>query len=240
MKAAVFDGPGRPLTIDDVADPVPGPGDLVLRVMACGICGSDLHLADVADTSAGVHALPSGAVMGHEFSGEVVAAGSDVRAVWEIGARHVIVSDLVPARLERAAQIGATATIDASREDVVERLKAIAGERPEVIVECVGVRGTQQLAMDYAPTNGRIVIAGVCMEPDRILPVKAITKELQVNYVIGYRRRDFAFTVDMLAAGRIDSRPMISGAVGFDTFPAAFEALKHSKTDCKVLLEPQR
>jgi (R,R)-butanediol dehydrogenase/meso-butanediol dehydrogenase/diacetyl reductase len=347
MKAAVFDGPGRPLAIDDVADPVPGPGDLVLRVMACGICGSDLHLADVADAAAGVHGLPRGAVMGHEFSGEVVAAGSDARAAWEIGARatalpftscgacaachsgaggrcangallglgalpgayaefvrvsahesvrlpdnvgygagatveplsvglhavhaaglqpgesvlvmgagpiglavalwsrffgarHVIVSDLVPARLERAAQLGATATIDASREDVVERIKSIAGERPEVVIECVGVRGTQQLAMDYAPVNGRIVVAGVCMEPDRILPVKAITKELQVHYVIGYRRRDFAFTVDMLAAGRIDSAPMISGAVGFDTFPATFEALKHSKTDCKVLLEPQR
>jgi (R,R)-butanediol dehydrogenase/meso-butanediol dehydrogenase/diacetyl reductase len=347
MKAAVFDAPGRPLKIDEIPDPVPGPGDLVLRVMACGICGSDLHLSDVSGTGGGVRPLPAGAVMGHEFAGEVVDAGREVRDVWKIGARatalpltscgrcaaclsgnggrcaggallglgaapgayaqyvlvsahesirlpesvgyragatvepvavglhavhaarlqpgdsvlvmgagpiglavalwsrffgarHVVVSDLVPARLERAQRIGATACIDASHENVAERAKEIVGERPQVVIDCVGVPGTQQLAMDYAPANGRIVVAGVCMEPDRILPVKAITKELQVNYVIGYRREDFAFVVDMLAAGRIDTEPMISGAVTFDTFPTTFESLKHSKTDCKVLLEPQR
>jgi (R,R)-butanediol dehydrogenase / meso-butanediol dehydrogenase / diacetyl reductase len=80
----------------------------------------------------------------------------------------------------------------------------------------------------------------VCMEPDRILPVKAITKELTVSYVFGYRRQDFAFAVNMLGAGRIDTHPMISDRVGFDDFPAAFERLKRSKTECKVLLEPLR
>jgi threonine dehydrogenase-like Zn-dependent dehydrogenase len=42
----------------------------------------------------------------------------------------------------------------------------------------------------------------------------------------------------MLAAGRIDPRPMLSGTVGLDAFPTAFEALKTSKQDCKVLLQP--
>jgi (R,R)-butanediol dehydrogenase/meso-butanediol dehydrogenase/diacetyl reductase len=45
MKAAVFRAPGEPLAIADVPDPTPGPGQLVLRVAGCGICGSDLHMS---------------------------------------------------------------------------------------------------------------------------------------------------------------------------------------------------
>ncbi len=59
-----------------------------------------------------------------------------------------------------------------------------------------------------------------------------------MNYVFGYRRADFAFTIDMLAAGRLDPLPMLSGTVGFAGFSAAFEALKTSKHECKVVLEP--
>lgn len=71
MRAAVFESPGQPLVIRDVPDPEPGPGDLVLRVQRCGICGTDLHL------TAGP-GLPGGTIPGHEYAGEVVELGSAV------------------------------------------------------------------------------------------------------------------------------------------------------------------
>ena len=70
---------------------------------------------------------------------------------------------------------------------------------------------------------------GVCMAPDRILPVKAITKELEVRYVFGYGRKDFAFTIDMLARGRIDAAPLLTETVGWDAFRAAFESLSATR-----------
>ena len=77
MKAAVFRKPGIPLSIEEVADPEPGPDDLILKVKACGICGTDLHWSQGIDPSAGWRHLAPGSVMGHEFSGEVAsAAGS--------------------------------------------------------------------------------------------------------------------------------------------------------------------
>ncbi len=91
---------------------------------------------------------------------------------------------------------------------------------------------------DYAPVNGRVVVAGVCMHPDRILPVKAITKELEVRYVFGYGKRDFEITIDMLARGRIDASAMLGETVGFDAFPAAFDSLRTDKSRVKVMLEP--
>ncbi len=71
MKAAVLTDSSPALQIQEVPDPAPGPGQVVLQVEACGICGSDLHLALL------MKQLP-GVVFGHEFSGRVVARGDDV------------------------------------------------------------------------------------------------------------------------------------------------------------------
>ena len=72
MRAAIFKGFGQPLAVEDVMDPTPGPDEIVVRVARCGICGSDLHLTE--NPSFG---LPPGAVLGHEYAGEIVAAGRD-------------------------------------------------------------------------------------------------------------------------------------------------------------------
>ena len=70
MRAATTRGPGALLAITEVNDPVPSPQQLLVRVEACGICGSDLHIADRPDSA--------GRILGHEFSGEVVSVGSEV------------------------------------------------------------------------------------------------------------------------------------------------------------------
>ncbi|TCZ50671.1 zinc-binding dehydrogenase [Roseicella aquatilis] len=70
MRAAVFEGPGRPLALRARPDPVAGPGDLLLDVALCGICGSDLHATEVPD-----YRLQPGTVLGHEFAGTVIASG---------------------------------------------------------------------------------------------------------------------------------------------------------------------
>ncbi len=46
MRAALLDAPGRPLRVADVPEPAPGPGQVLLRVHACGVCRTDLHLRD--------------------------------------------------------------------------------------------------------------------------------------------------------------------------------------------------
>ncbi len=80
MPAAVYVGDGR-LAVEEVPVPEPGPGELLVEVSACGICGSDLHL--VLER----YARP-GAVLGHEWSGRVVAGepsgrGPGERVVFE-------------------------------------------------------------------------------------------------------------------------------------------------------------
>ncbi len=74
MRAAVFVRPGR-MEIREVPEPEVGPRDVLLRVRACGICGSDLHSYKL-----GLYVQP-GQIMGHEFVGEVAEVGEEVTGV---------------------------------------------------------------------------------------------------------------------------------------------------------------
>jgi len=71
MRAAVFTAGGAPLEMREIARPSPGPGEILVRVAACGVCHTDLHYLD--------HGVPTfkppPVVLGHEISGTVVAAG---------------------------------------------------------------------------------------------------------------------------------------------------------------------
>lgn len=82
MRAARFHAPGQPVVVEDVPDPSPGPGEVVVRVEACGICASDLHFID------GDIPLPVSppVTLGHEAAGAVVAVGRDV-PMWTEGSR---------------------------------------------------------------------------------------------------------------------------------------------------------
>jgi len=44
MKAAVYHGAGKPLALETLPDPEPGPDDVIVKVHRCGICGTDLHM----------------------------------------------------------------------------------------------------------------------------------------------------------------------------------------------------
>lgn len=338
MRAAVLQGKGRPLEVVELPDPAPGPGELLVRVEACGVCGSDLHLSDAYD-------LP-GLVLGHELSGTVVARGAGVEG-WDegdalaalsvatcgrcaaclsgqvrkcaraamigverpggyaeyltlpahdavplpdgfdlslgalieplsvalhaiergavghgddvlvlgagpvglavvawlhhLGVRSVVASDPSEARRGLAERFGA-AVVDPGAGDVAEAFRDLTGRAPSVVVECVGVPGLIQGAIDAAGVDARVVVAGVCMHTDRIAPLGAITKELDLRFAFYYRRQDYDYAIDAIASGRFDPRPFVTSVVDLDGLPARFDELKtptaHAHAHAKVLVQP--
>jgi 2-desacetyl-2-hydroxyethyl bacteriochlorophyllide A dehydrogenase len=72
MRAAIINKPGE-VRVGIIPDPTPEPDQLIIRVRACGICGTDLHIAAGEFPPA-----PYPIVPGHEFAGEVVAVGSNI------------------------------------------------------------------------------------------------------------------------------------------------------------------
>jgi len=76
MRAAVFKTETRKLAMETVPDPVPGPGQVVIKVHRCGICGSDLHMVE-----GHAYSFADGEIPGHEVAGEVVALGAQAQGV---------------------------------------------------------------------------------------------------------------------------------------------------------------
>ncbi|MBH69350.1 MAG: alcohol dehydrogenase [Rhodospirillaceae bacterium] len=345
MKAAVFKKSGLPLSIEDIEEPRPQPTDMVIRVCACGICGTDLHWSEINNEDSGFRDIHPGAVMGHEFSGEIVELGKDVREDWKIGdrvcampqigcascenclvgrphrcargviratpghpgayaeytrigaretfrlpdhvtfqegalveplavglhavkraqlkpgdnvlivgggpvglsvavwckffgARHIVVSDLAKDRAEKACDFGATAAIDASAENVSEAFQKMVGSAPTVVFDAVGIAGSMQLSISYAPNYGRVVVVGLCMVSDKFEPAEAVVKEVDIAFCFCYERIDFEMTIEMLSQNRIQASGLVTKNVGFADFPMAFEDLKRPSDDIKVMLAP--
>ena len=108
-----------------------------------------------------------------------------------------------------------------------------------VIFECVGVPGIIDDIIAGAPMLSRIVVAGVCMNPDTFRPGLAINKEVDLRFALAYSPLDFHDTLHMIADGQVDPRPLITGVVGLDEVDAAFDALVDPDAHAKILIDPQ-
>ena len=280
------------LSVKEVPDPVPGPGNVLVETIACGICGSDLHalkhldrLIEVSDSMGIPSDVDGDVVMGHEFSarvlelgpgasglepGDVVvsiplAAGANgpaqvgysqtfpggygermvlspafcvkvpdgvsplhaaltepmavgahavakgaiqkhegalvlgcgpiglaiIASLRLNGVEPIVAADFSTKRRGLAAQMGAQVTIDPREEPPMDAWGRAAAGRAPVIFEAVGVPGILDEIMRYAPRSTRIVVAGVCMEPDTIWPIIAVTKEISLHFVLGTTRWNF-------------------------------------------------
>src|SRR5438874_1295870 len=139
MKAAVLHAIGQPLRYEEVAEPEPGPGELLVRTRACGICGTDLHIVDGWGY---VPQLPH--ILGHE------PAGAEVIAV-----------DRGDAPLELALRLGALAALDANEPDVIEKIRAHTdGAGVDAAIDCVGSEQTLGIGVKSLQRGGRLVILG--------------------------------------------------------------------------------
>lgn len=184
-----------------------------------------LHAVRAGDLKAGQRVLVTGA-------GPIGLAV----AMWArfIGARDVVVSEPAPERRALALGMGATAVVQPG-ETLAEQFADIAGGPPEVLFECVGAPGLLQQCIDIAPRRAMLVPVGVCEQPDTILPFSALIKELSIRFAIAYNRGDYETVISMLAQGRIDASPMVTGVVSLQDMPGAFEALRTPSDQCKIL-----
>ncbi len=347
MRSAVLRS-GRMVVRDDVEEPTPGPGEVLVDVLACGICGSDLHFVEHGATMLEVGSRIEGTVdvgrtppdlgrdvfMGHEFAGRIVEVGpgaaaptpgtvvtsmpvmvtatgfqdlaytnlypcgySDrmllssllllevpnglapehaaltepmavgfhavnrsglkagdgavvvgcgpvglavIAALRLLGVAPIVASDLSPARRRLAGVMGAHEVVDPTDESPFAAWSRVGGTRTMAAFEAVGVPGMLDELLRVAPAQSRIVVVGVCMQPDSITPFYGIGKELSVQFVLGYDPTEFAASLRSIAEGDIDVAPMITGEVGLDEVPDAFAALAHPDEHCKILVVPDR
>jgi 2-desacetyl-2-hydroxyethyl bacteriochlorophyllide A dehydrogenase len=328
VRAAVV-GPGGRYEVATLPDPSPGPGELLLRVTACGLCGSDLTAR---------MAMPPGTIMGHEFGGEVIAIGSGEQlAGWQVGSHAAVLpvhacgqcewclagyvahcpaarliglgaasggfaelavvpvasAFLLPppvdpllgavvepfavglhvirtARLEpgedvlvvgagtvglttmawaRALGAGRITAVDpvesrreAARSFGATDVLASAGDASPggygVIAECAGKPGLIDPCVAAARPRGRVVIAGVCLQPTSLASMAALMKEATIGFAVYYTPQEFGEVIAAFADGRIDPAPLVSRRLGLADLNDAFDDLGRTAAGAKTLIDP--
>ncbi len=198
------------------------------------------HAALTEPLAVGVHAVEKGALKGDEAPlvigcgpvGLAVIAGLRLK-----GMRPIVAADFSPKRRELAVKMGADIVVDPAKESPYAKL---AVDKRAAIFECVGVPGVLQQMLEKAPRDARIVVAGVCMEPDTIEPMFGIVKELSLQFVLGYTPEEFARSLHLLAEGKVDAEALITDKVGLDGVKGAFAELANPERHTKILVEPWR
>jgi len=340
MRASVLRD-SRMIYRDDVPDPVPESGQVLVGVRACGICGSDLHFAahgakvvelteqmtGGADGTGGMGIdLNRDVFMGHEFCAEILEAGPDTKthppgtlvtsipvllsargfepivysnstiggyaermllsapllipipngldfkdaaltepmavglhavnksniqpgetalvlgcgpigisiiaALRLRGVETIVASDFSSKRRQLAAVMGAHQTVDPAEDSPFDTVKAA------VVFEAIGVPGIIDGVMRRARRATRLVVVGVCMEPDTVHPFFAIPKEINIQFVVTYDPTEFAESLRAIAEGDIDVFPLITGEVSLDGVGQAFDDLADPERHCKILVTP--
>ena len=120
----------------------------------------------------------------------------------------------------------------------LERLGKTAPKRP-IVFECVGVPGIIDQIITAAPLATKIIVAGVCMEPDRFRPVMAINKQIDLRFVVGYDPLEFRDTLHILADGKVNATPLVTDTVGLEGVNDAFDALRDPEQHAKIIIDPR-
>jgi 2-desacetyl-2-hydroxyethyl bacteriochlorophyllide A dehydrogenase len=123
VRAVIVDEPGK-IRVDQVPDPKFGPKDVVVRVGACGICGTDLHIIDGEFPPTKYPIIP-----GHEFGGTVVAVGEKVTGV-KVGDRVGV---------DPTLNCGECYFCQRGQGNLCERWNAVGISTPGGFAECVAV-----------------------------------------------------------------------------------------------------
>jgi len=199
------------------------------------------HAALTEPMAVGLHGVNKGNVKQGEGA-IVLGAGpvglACIAALKVKGIGPIVAADFSPARRALAVTMGADEAVD-PREETAWAAWTRAGKgRTPVIFEAIGVPGIINDIMRSAPAGARVVVVGVCMENDTINPFFGISKELNIQFALGYDPMEFAGSLRSIAEGEIDVAPMVTAEVGLDEVGWAFDALGNPEEHCKIIVKP--
>jgi threonine dehydrogenase-like Zn-dependent dehydrogenase len=320
MKVSMVTGPGT-VEVVDAPQPQAGPKDVLIRMRACGICGSDAFYITIG----GLPPRQGQTPLGHEPAGEVVEVGTEVSdisvgdhvvvnpmaapggiignggeagaladyllienavrgvslevipdhipfevaalnepmavarhgvnrcqpkpadkvvvfgagpiglgavlAFKALGVGHVVVADLIPARLDKAIEVGADAVINSSDGDVISRLIALHGEGDalypgkagtDIYLDAAGAPVVIDTALAAAKKGATLGIIAVHKQPVAIELLNVMSNEITIVGSMGYPDEIFQVTRDLIANWE-KYAVIVSHTVPFENVGAALE-----------------
>lgn len=118
----------------------------------------------------------------------------------------------------------------------------LAGSRrptaPVTVFDCVGRQGVLESIISSVPRHSRLIVVGVCLEPDTFVPRKAIDRELSVEFVFAYTQKEFSVCLSLIAGGRIEVASLVTKTVDLEGLDEACQTLGRDPNEIKVVAVP--
>ena len=339
MKALVKSKSEPGLWMEDVAEPTPGPDEVLVKVRKTGICGTDIHIYNWDDWAQ--RTVPVPMVVGHEYAGEIAALGAHVRdlrlgqrvsgeghvigfhsraarggrfhmdpetrgvgvnipgafaeyvvipafnivplpeevddelgAILDplgnavhtalafdlvgedvlitgagpigimagaiarhVGARHVVITDINPLRLELAAQVAYVTPVDTSKEDlrdVMRRLRMKEGF--DIGLEMSGAPAAFNQMVEHLVMGGRIAMLGIPSRPAPVDWTRIVFKLMTIKGIYGREMFETWHKMIAMLQSGLDVRKVITHRMPARDFVAGFETMRSGQSG-KIVLD---
>ena len=146
------------------------------------------------------------------------------------GASKIVVIDILDNRLNKAIELGATATLKGDDPQLTEKVKNIVGEYgADIVLETAGSAFTAKKALEVVKRRGKILIVGSI--PDGVsIEFLKINREVTIQTVFRYAN-DFAATINSIANGEFDVNSIADRFFNYQDTQKAFEFSVNNKKD---------
>jgi len=200
----------------------------VTEPLACVLHGVEEAHVKLGDTVAIIGAGPIGLLH------LLVAA--------KMGAGKTIISDTIDERLQLARELGADETVNAKREDTVEKTKQLTdGYGADVVIEAIGTPATWEQALKMVRKGGTVLMFGGC-PPETQIRVSTEQLHYGETTILGTFHTTpahFKKALNLIASGTINVKPLITRKMELDEIGEAFQTLSTSKSDLKIAILPK-
>jgi 2-desacetyl-2-hydroxyethyl bacteriochlorophyllide A dehydrogenase len=197
-----------------------------IEPLACAISGQDKANIQYGDTVAVIGGGPMG--IAHSLLAKLK------------GASKVILSELNPARIEHAKNVGVDYVINAGEEDPVEAIKRLTdGRGADVVIEAVGSAYTYAQTFQLVRKGGKILVFGAAPQGVTIpvSPFEIYSRELTIVSSYAGTYDTFSKAIDLIASKRFDPTPIITNQFDFADVKQGIENAEHNKDILKTVVK---
>ncbi|MDI6904283.1 MAG: zinc-binding dehydrogenase [Candidatus Bathyarchaeia archaeon] len=199
----------------------------ITEPLACVLHGVEKAKVKLGDTVAIIGAGPIGLL--------------HLLTVKKIGAGKIIIIDLVDERLNFAEKLGAGETINAGRENVVEKVRRLTdGYGADVVIEAIGLPATWEQALKLVRNGGTVLEFGGCPPGTEIKVNTELLHYGEITVLGTFHAIPLHFrkALNLMASGTINVKPLITRKIRLEDIKEAFEILSTSKTEIKITINP--
>ncbi|WP_028938440.1 zinc-dependent alcohol dehydrogenase [Pseudonocardia spinosispora] len=151
------------------------------------------------------------------------------------GATEIVVTDVLPGKLERARKLGAAAALDATGPDLLDVARGALGDAADVVFDCVANQASMGQALELVDKGGTVVVVGVAAGPTTVGLHLVQDREITVLGSLMYTREDMSRAISLLASGAVTADDLVTAVFPLAEAARAFAAARDPE-QIKVLI----